>query len=593
MSAIRSLEREDLDAVARIHCSAFPRSALTRLGREAVRRYYLWQLVGPHEAMAVGVTVEGRLAGFCFAGVFRGALSGFLRANWGFLARRLAVRPWLLTDPMFRGRVRAGGRSLSSLRRSEPGRPAGVAPAGNAVAGGETSFGVLAIAVHPDYQGRGLGKAMMDLAETRARAGGYQAMHLSVDPSNVQAARFYEMLGWARLTGAGGWNGKMQRELDGSETGGGQAGEAAGRSEPMGCDPPMVSVLMPVRNEAGFIARSLGAVLAQDYPMDRLEVIVADGMSTDGTRETVRELGRLHGNIALLDNPGRIVATGLNLATRQARGEILVRVDGHCEIAPHYVRRCVAHLAAGRADGVGGPVRTVGDSPRAETIALAMASVFGVGGSAFRTTSGETTYADTIPFPAYTREIVTRAGLYDEELVRNQDDEYNYRIRKMGGRLLLASDVGSSYYSRQTLSALWRQYRQYGYWKVRVMQKHPRQMRWRQAVPPAFALTLLVTGAAAPISGAARRLLGLALGTYAAADMLASLIVARRHGRRHLPLLPAVFAVLHLGYGVGFLWGMVRFAGRWRQPASNPPATLPGGSPAGGEPVVARGRPGS
>ncbi|MCZ7663026.1 MAG: hypothetical protein M5U22_08900 [Thermoleophilia bacterium] len=126
-----------------------------------------------------------------------------------------------------------------------------------------------------------------------------------------------------------------------------------------------------------------------------------------------------------------------------------------------------------------------------------------------------------------------------------------------------------------------------------MMQKHPRQMRWRQAVPPAFALTLLVTGAAAPISGAARRLLGLALGTYAAADMLASLIVARRHGRRHLPLLPAVFAVLHLGYGVGFLWGMVRFAGRWRQPASNPPATLPGGSPAGGEPVVARGRPGS
>ncbi|MCB1034312.1 MAG: glycosyltransferase family 2 protein, partial [Acidobacteria bacterium] len=213
---------------------------------------------------------------------------------------------------------------------------------------------------------------------------------------------------------------------------------------------PFVTVVMPVRNEADFIERSLGAVLSQDYPRNRFEVLIADGMSTDDTRERIRSLPSGAVPVRILDNPGRIVPTGLNAALKEARGEIIVRVDGHCEIAPDYLRRSVEHLSRGEASGVGGPIETVGEGYRAQAIAAAMSSNFGVGGSAFRTGRDEPSFVDTVAFPAYPRQILQKAGPYDEELVRNQDDEYNYRLRKAGHRLLLAPDVRSLYFSRAT-----------------------------------------------------------------------------------------------------------------------------------------------
>lgn len=326
---------------------------------------------------------------------------------------------------------------------------------------------------------------------------------------------------------------------------------------------PLITIIMPVRNEAGFIARSLGAVLAQDYPAQQMEIIVADGLSTDGTRDIIRRLQKQHPNLRLIDNPGRIVPTGLNAAIAQARGEIIVRVDGHCEIAPDYVRRCVAHLQSNGVDGVGGPIETIGQTPAANTIALAMSSSFGVGGSAFRTTNGQTMLADTVAFPAYSRTVLEKTGPFDEELVRNQDDEYNYRLRKMGGKILLAADVRSKYYSRSSFRSLWRQYFQYGYWKVRVLQKHPQQMQPRQFAPPAFVSALLGLGLPALRFRLARWLLALVVGLYAAAALVASVGTARRAGWQHLPRLPLTFAILHLSYGLGFLRGLVKFRKRW------------------------------
>jgi succinoglycan biosynthesis protein ExoA len=322
---------------------------------------------------------------------------------------------------------------------------------------------------------------------------------------------------------------------------------------------PSVSVLMPVRNEAAYIGRSLSAVLAQDYPAELMEVIVADGMSTDETREIVSSCGG-DGRVRVIDNPRRIVATGLNLATQAASGTVLVRVDGHCEIAPDYVRRCVEQLLEAGVDGVGGPVQTLGETPVAQTIALAMSSTFGVGGSAFRTQTDPHRLADTIPFPAYTREVVEAAGPYDEELVRDQDDEYNYRIRKMGGRLLLTGKVRSRYFSRSSLRSLGSQYFQYGYWKVRVLQKHPQQMSWRQAVPPLFVGGLIIGLLLAPFSRLARRLSLVQAAAYAAANLVSSLLVARKNGWAHLRVLPAAFALMHLGYGSGFIAGLLRLA---------------------------------
>ena len=239
-----------------------------------------------------------------------------------------------------------------------------------------------------------------------------------------------------------------------------------------------------------FIDQSLGAVLAQDYPRDHLEVIVVDGMSTDVTRVVVSAMLRKDSRVRLLDNPRGIVSTGMNIGIAVATGDVLIRIDGHCIIAPDYVRRCVEHLRRDGVDGVGGPVQTIGRTITGRVIARAMSSKFGVGGSAFRTTTDKTMLSDTVPFPAYRRSTVERAGQFDEELVRNQDDEYNYRLRKLGAKLLLASDVRSDYYSRSTYRSLGSQFFQYGFWKVRVMQKHPLQMSARQFVPIVFVLAL-------------------------------------------------------------------------------------------------------
>ena len=340
---------------------------------------------------------------------------------------------------------------------------------------------------------------------------------------------------------------------------------------------PRVSVLLPVRNEASFIERSVRSVLAQDYPAERMEIIVIDGQSDDGTCQIVAALMAEHQNLRLIDNPGRIVATGLNLGVIEAAGEIIVRVDGHCEIASDYVRRCVEHIRQG-ADGVGGSVQTIGQTPLAQVIAVAMSSKFGVGDSAFRTLTGRTMLADTVPFPAYTRTIIDKAGPYDTELVRNQDDEYNYRLRKMGARILLAGDVQSRYYSRSSLRSLWRQYRQYGYWKVRVLQKHPFQMSARQFVPPLFVAAVIAAACAAPFSLAGRITLLAILSAYGVANLAAVVTVARRRDVPRPAILPLAFATLHTAYGVGFLAGLLRFWNRWGTTAitDGDPAARPG-----------------
>jgi glycosyltransferase involved in cell wall biosynthesis len=323
-------------------------------------------------------------------------------------------------------------------------------------------------------------------------------------------------------------------------------------------DLPLVTVIMPVRNEAAYIDRSLGAVLAQDYPANRLEILVVDGLSDDGTRERVLARQADHPHLCLLDNPQGIVPPGLNLGIRRARGEIIVRVDGHCEIAPDYVRRCVEHLLVGGVEAVGGPIETVGETATAAAIALGMSSWFGVGGSAFRTVKDKAMLVETVAFPAYRRETLRRLGPFDEEMVRNQDDEYNYRLLEQGGRILLTPDVRSRYYSRSGLRSLWRQYYQYGYWKVRVMQKHPRQMRPRQFAPPAFVAVLLGSAVLGTLFRPLWSLFGLVAALYMAANTVASLA----HGVARAPRLLLIHPILHLSYGLGFLVGLARFAGR-------------------------------
>jgi glycosyltransferase involved in cell wall biosynthesis len=325
---------------------------------------------------------------------------------------------------------------------------------------------------------------------------------------------------------------------------------------------------MPIHNEENYIAESLGAVLSQDYPLDDMEILVVDGQSTDRTREIVREIATGHNNVRLLDNPGKIVPVGMNIGLRQAQGDFVVRVDGHCVIAPDYVRLCVERLQADSIDGIGGPMETIGETELADVIALAMSSPFGVGGSAFRTVKDREMEVETVPFPAYRMSTIRRIGLYDEEMVRNQDDEYNYRLLKSGGKILLSPQIRSRYYSRSSLKRLWKQYFQYGFWKVRVLQKHPRQLRLRQFAPPLFVAALAGSALLAPFR-MGRSLLALVTGLYLLANVGASLRTASKTEWRYLPILPVIFGILHISYGSGFLAGLVKFARFWKPSAAS------------------------
>jgi len=360
---------------------------------------------------------------------------------------------------------------------------------------------------------------------------------------------------------------------------------------------PFVTVLMPIRNEAAFIERSLKAVLSQDYPPEKMEVLVIDGMSNDGTREIVLQIieslkgaknsrnletERSHSadgrslttdthepssiscpSISLLDNPAKIVPTALNIGLKHARGDVIIRVDGHCEIAPDYVRRCVEVLQETGADCVGGTMVTVGETWAAKAIALAQSSPFGVGGVAFRTGRKQGGYVDTVAFGAYRREVFERIGDFDEELVRNQDDEFNFRLIQAGGKIWLDPSIRSVYYSRASLKSLWRQYFQYGFYKVRVIQKRKAIPSWRHLVPATFALGLVGSVLLAAVTAQPLWLLSVA-GPYALANILASIWTARRDWKT-LPLLPIAFATLHLSYGIGFLWGLWCWRDRWKE----------------------------
>ncbi len=326
---------------------------------------------------------------------------------------------------------------------------------------------------------------------------------------------------------------------------------------------PSVSVILPIRNEEQYIERTLNSVFNQDYPSDQMEVLAVDGRSDDATREIVSRLQQKHSNLRLLDNPGRIQSVALNVATAEARGDIIVRVDGHCQLEPDFLRCGVRHLQRDDIGGVGGPIETVGETFIAGTIAVAMSSPFGVGNSTFRTTTDKGAMVDCIPFPAYKRQVIEKAGPYNEEYPCNEDNEYSFRMRRLGVRLLLAPDVRSRYFCRNNLRKLSRQYFRYGYWKVPVMQTYPSRMRLRHFVPSLFVISLATTLIVSPAFPWSRWLFLLIVGLYGTSSLFFSQVAARKHNWLMLPLLPIVYFVLHSFYGIGFLFGLFVFWNRW------------------------------
>jgi succinoglycan biosynthesis protein ExoA len=326
----------------------------------------------------------------------------------------------------------------------------------------------------------------------------------------------------------------------------------------------LVTIVMPVRNEAEFIERSLRSIFEQDYPHSAIEVVIADGMSVDDTRRLIGNSRMLTDiPITVIDNPERIAPCALNRAISVSNGSVIIRVDGHCEIASDYVTNCVHYLGSGEVDGVGGPIETLAETQKSEAIAITMSSKFGVGGSAFRTIKDREFEVDTVAFPGYKREIFRRLGGFNEELVRNQDDEFNYRIRENGGKILLSPKIRSRYYSRGNFGSLWNQYFQYGYWKVRVFQLHPRQMSLRQFVPAALILSLLVCLVAGFVTKPGFVGFILISSLYLIANLVAAFMSCLRTRLALFPRVSIAFAILHFSYGIGFLTGLIAFHSQW------------------------------
>lgn len=336
---------------------------------------------------------------------------------------------------------------------------------------------------------------------------------------------------------------------------------------------PFVSVVIPMRNESASIRECLDSILAQDYPADRFEVIVVDGESDDDTPAIVGEYARRDSRVRLAANPGRIVPTGMNVGIRSARGSVITRVDGHTRIAPDYVRTGVETLQRTRADNVGGPMNAVGGGTFGDAVALATSSRFGVG-SYFHFGTEERS-VDTVYMGMWPRSAFERVGLFDEELVRNQDDELNYRIRKAGGKIVLNPQMRSRYQNRQGVRRLARQYFQYGEWKVRVLQKHPRQMSWRHFVPPVFVATLFLLGVASVLIPSKGILFGALASAYGATILLIAAANALSKGVATWLATAAAFLIIHLAWGTGFLVGLARFAHWWRRVEPAPPSLEP------------------
>lgn len=318
------------------------------------------------------------------------------------------------------------------------------------------------------------------------------------------------------------------------------------RSDPSAL--PLVSVIMPVRNEAAFIERSLGAILAQDYPAQRLEILIADGQSEDATLAIIAGMQGAE-RVVILENPARIQAAGLNLMIQRATGEYVVRVDGHTIIAPDYVSECVRLLQATGAANAGGPMTPVATTFIGQAIAAAGRSPFAVP-TAFHV-SATPQYTDTVYLGAWPREVLRQAGGYNEQPSVNEDYELNIRIRAAGGRIYFSPTIRSDYYGRQTLRALGRQYYRYGRSKVKTLRLHPASLRPRQIVAPLFVAGLFGGLLAGLLIPALWPLYLLSLLLYVMLSLAASFVAARSQPEL-MPVLPMVFLTIHLAWGSGF-----------------------------------------
>lgn len=335
---------------------------------------------------------------------------------------------------------------------------------------------------------------------------------------------------------------------------------------------PNVSIIVPCRNEAKSIRSCLESVVESSYPKDQLELLVVDGRSDDRTRDIVEEFSQQYPWVRLLENARRITPAALNIGIQSAKGNIVIRMDAHTVYPSDYVSKLIEWLERTGADNVGGVcvTRPANNTPKAQAIAVGLSHPWGVGNSHFRIGVTAPKWVDHVPFGCYRREVFDRIGIFDERLVRNQDDELNHRLIKHGGRILLVPEIVSYYTARDSLKNLWVMYYQYGYYKPLAVRMLGTVVTMRQLVPSAFVGSLTLTAMLAPWSSLMALFCGMVAAAYLLVDLGIGSSVAIKKGVRCGLWSTVVFPILHISYGIGYLRGVLDFLILRKQEASDP-----------------------
>ena len=322
----------------------------------------------------------------------------------------------------------------------------------------------------------------------------------------------------------------------------------------------MITIICPIYNEERRIEACIQSIIEQDFPHEEMEVLFVDGMSTDRTHEIVGTYSQQYPFIRLLDNPKRIAPSALNIGIQNAIGDIIIRLDAHARYPNNYFSQLVSKLRATDADNVGGVCNTLPakDTPMCRAIAHAMSSPFGMGNSHFRIGTDREMWVDTVPFGCFRRDIFDKIGLFDEELVRNQDDEFNGRIIRHGGKILLMPQVVVDYFARDTISKTAKMFYQYGLFKPLVNKKLQKPTTLRQFFPPLFLAGIVIGGLLSIFSPTIRLIYLCVLALY----LLLGLFSGLKYTRRIIDILcmPIVYATIHLGYGCGYWAGLFKLA---------------------------------
>ena len=316
---------------------------------------------------------------------------------------------------------------------------------------------------------------------------------------------------------------------------------------------PSVSILLPIRNEEDFIGQTLKSIIEQDYPKEKLELVIADGGSNDGTITKINKLKKEFFNLKILHNKHKTMPKGFNLALNSSKSDIVLMLGGHSVLPKNYISKSVENLKNYNSSCAGGVIQAFGDGFWGNVIARSISSVFGVGNVPFRIKNSKSGYVNSIPFGCYKRSIFDIIGKLDEELIRNQDDEFNFRMNQFGYKIWQDSSLVIKYFCRLSLKKLFNQYLQYGIYKVRVIQKRRSLISFRHIIPSLFLISLFVPSISIYIF---------------LAYFLSGLYFSIKINKFNITKLIAcqiTFFIIHLSYGLGFIFGQFRFINKWKK----------------------------